>query len=268
MKNFELKDKILLGGIVVLILLLMMSNCSKTKSEREFKEQLRQVNKGIVENSKIIKEKDGQYSKLVNNFNSQKDLLKELKSENKELFKTIKKNDEKILMINKNLITLQGKIDEGFGKWNPTDSNLIDLDLTYPNKEDWFISWKGSVHKKTTFYKGEWSFDTLPLKIVLTETKEGLWNSRLIGPEWLTVSDMEINALDPSGIVDPYVPKQRNIGFILGGGYVRGFDDPVTNNVSLGLGAYYKNHSFIVNGVTNKTIGFNYYYRFITFKKK
>ena len=110
MKGINLKDTILFGGIFALIILLMMSRCENDKMQKELYDQIRETNKEIVKNSKLIKEKDGQYSKLVNNFNTQKDLLKQLKEENKDLYKTIKKNDEKLLMINNTLVTLQKQV--------------------------------------------------------------------------------------------------------------------------------------------------------------
>lgn len=268
MKGINLRDTILFGGIMFLIVLLMMSKCENNKIQKELKDQLRQTNIEIVKNSKLIKEKDGQYSKFVNNFNEQKDLLKQLKEENRDLYKTIKKNDEKLLMINNSIISLQGKMIEGFGKFNPNDSNLIDLKIKYPDDKDWFISWDGSIHKKTAHYKGDWKFGSLPLQIVLTETEKGIWNSRLIGPEWLKVEKMEINAIKPEDIVSPYVPEQRNIGFMFGGGYVKSFATNINNGLSVGAGLFFKNHSFIINGTSTNTIGFNYYYRFVTFKKK
>jgi hypothetical protein len=263
-----MRDKILFGGILVLIFLLIVNHCEKVKLEKDLYEQVRTTNIEVVKNSKLIKEKDGQYAKFVNNFNEQKDLLKQLKEENKDLYKTIKKNDEKLLMINNTLITLDGKVEEGFGKFNPNDSNLIDLKLKYPDDKAWFISWDGSVHKKTAHYKGDWKFGNLPLQIVLTETEKGIWNSRLIGPEWLKVEKMEVNAIKPEDIVSPYVPQPRNYGFILGGGYVKDLNNNPQNGFSVGAGIYFKNSSFIINGMSNNIVGFNYYYRFVTFKKK
>ena len=246
----------------------MLSKCENNKMQKELTEKIIENNKEIVRNSKLIKERDGQYSKLVNNFNTQKDLLKQLKGDNKDLYKLIKKNDEKLLMLGNTLLTLRSEVNQGFGKFNPNDSNLIDLKLKYPNDGDWFISWDGTIHKKTAFYKGEWKFGKLPLQIVLTQTSQGLWNSRLIGPDWLIVDSISVNALKPSEIPTPNEPKPKLHGFILGGGYVRGINSNNVNGLSVGVGYYVKNHSLIVNGTSNNTIGFNYYYKFIKFKKK
>ncbi len=263
-----MKEKFLYVFILILSLLLVFNHCDKINLEKDLSEQIRVNNIEIVKNSKLIKEKDGQYSKFVNNFNEQKDLLNQLKEENKNLYKTLKNNDEKLLMINNSLITLKSKIIEGFGKFNPNDSNLIDLALKYPEEKDWFVSWNGSVHKKTAHYKGDWVFGSLPLQIILTETEKGIWNSRLIGPEWLKVQKMEVNALKPEDIKPPYVPEPRNTGFLIGGGYVKGMNTITQNAISFGVGVYHKSNSLTVNFNSNNTLSFNYYYRFITFKKK
>lgn len=271
MKNINLKDKIVFGIIVILMLLLMLSNCENGKIQKDLYEQMRENNRQLVLNSKLVKEKDGQYSKFVDNFNTQKDLLIQLKNENKDLYKVIKKNDEKLLSITNTVISLKKEIIEGFGKFNPKDSNLINLSLKYPTNDDWFISWDGTVHKKTAYYKGEFSFGKLPLQIVLTETTKGIWNSRLIGPKWLIVDSIEVKALDPKEYNNTPaldILDERKTGFIMGGGFNRSFDKTIPNSLSIGFGVYYKNHSLIMNGTTNKSVGLHYYYRFITYKKK
>ena len=54
---------------------------------------------------------------------------------------------------------------------------------------------------------------------------------------------------------------------MLGGGYIKSFNQGINDGVSIGVGAYFKNHSLLLNGTTNSTVGFNYYYRFTSFKK-
>lgn len=271
MKNINLKDKIIFGVISILIILLMLSNCENGKIQKDLYEQMRENNRQLVQNSKLIKEKDGQYSKFVDNFNTQKDLLNQLKSENEELYKVIKKNDEKLLSITNTIISLKKEVVEGFGKFNPKDSNLINLSLKYPTNDDWFIRWDGTIHKKTAYYKGEFNFGKLPLKIVMTEISKGIWNSRLIGPKWLLVDSIQVEALDPKEYNNSptiNILDERNTGFILGGGFIKSFINTTPNSLSIGMGAYFKNHSLILNGTTNMSVGLNYYYRFITYKKK
>jgi hypothetical protein len=265
MKSLSWKDRIVYGSILILILLLIFSNCRYNKMQEKLYDEITKGNQAIVEMDRIQKEREGQYAKLVNNFLTEKDLSSELKEQNKELHKQIKKNGERLLMMNNSIITLKGQIDEGFGRFNPDDSTVIDLDLKYPNDNDWFVNWYGSIDTKTAFYKGDWKFGKLPLQVILTETERGLWNSRLIGPDWLLVDSIEVKALKPEDIVKPR--EKRNIGFMLGGGYIRDFNPNGKDGISLGVGTYYKNHSLILNGTTNSTVGLSYYYRFNSYKK-
>jgi hypothetical protein len=260
-------NRILLIGIGVLAILLMISNCKNTRLQEKMYEEQQAMNKKIVEMDSTTKEKDGQYAKLVNIYNTERDLIKQLRDENKDLSKLIKDQNERLLMINNTVISLQSQIDNGFGQFNPEDSSLIDLELKYPNDTDWFISWDGSIHTGTAHYNGEWKFGKLPLQVVMTETERGIWKSRLIGPDWLLVDSIDVNSIPPEDMGNK--PELRNLGFVLGGGYIHSFDKNMTPSaVSLGGGLYFKNHSIILNGTTNRTVGLSYYYRFKSFKKK
>lgn len=265
MNSFSWKDRITYGTILVLILLLIFSNCRYNKMQEKLYQEVQKGNKAIVEMDKTKKEADGQYAKLVDNFNTQRDLTKELKEQNKELYKQLKSNNERILMMNNSIVSLKGQIAEGFGQFDSIDSTTINLALKYPNETDWFINWEGSIDTKTAFYKGDWKFGRLPLQVVLTETERGIWNSRLIGPDWLLVDSIDVKALKPEEIVKPR--EKRNFGFMLGGGYIKSFNPNINDGVSIGTGLYYKNHSLLINGTTNMNVGFNYYYRFTSFKK-
>jgi hypothetical protein len=258
-----MKNNVLYGLIVVLILLLLGSAWYNRRQQNKLLEQIQEGNRMILDMDQLTKEGDGQYTKLVNYFNTQKDLNNQLKEQNKELFNLIKKQNERLVMINNTIISLESRVSEGFGKINEKDTNLIDIELIYPSKEDWFISWNGSVNKQNAFYNGKWEFGELPLQIILTETERGMWRSRLVGPDWLKVNSMEVNSLPI-----PIQEKPSNFGFILGGGYINSFDPNGSNGLSVGGGLRFKDHNLIINGTTNREVGFNYYYNIFNFKKK
>jgi uncharacterized membrane-anchored protein YhcB (DUF1043 family) len=255
------KDNFFLGIILLLILVLIFGAWYFSLKQKKLYNQIHESNRLIIEMDKTVKEDDGQYSKLVNYFNTEKDLNNQLKEQNKSLYNLIKKQDEKLLMINNTVISLKNEVSEGFGNFNKIDTNLIDLKLKYPNEDDNFITWNGTINKNTTFYSGEWTFGKLPLQIILTETDRGMWKSRLIGPDWLLVDSMEINSLP-----FPTIDKPKNFSTLVGGGYVKSFNTSNTDAISVGFGLKFKNHNLILNGTTNKTIGFNYYYNVINFK--
>ena len=258
-----MKDKILYGLIITLIILLIFGVWSSRRQQAELYKKIEEGNKMIIDADKTTKEGDGQYAKLVNYFNTEKDLNNQLRDQNKELYKLIKDQDEKLLMINNTVLSLEGQLAEGFGSINKKDTNKIDLKLNYPTEGESFITWNGFVNRKNAFYSGKWEFGKLPLQIVMTETDRGLWKSRLIGPEWLLVDSIEINSLPL-----PVTPKESVFGLVLGGGYYKSFDPNLTNSVFIGGGLKFKDHRFIINATTNKQIGFSYYYDILKLKKK
>lgn len=259
-----MKDRVLYGSIIVLILLLILSTCYHRSQQNKLYEKIEEGNKMIVDMDKTTKEDDGQYTKLVDYFNSEKELNQQLKEENKKLFKLIKKQDEKLLMINNTVISLREQLTEGFGGISQIDTNLIDLKLTYPNDgEETFITWDGQVNRNNAFYSGNWKFGKLPLQVILTETDRGLWKSRLIGPDWILVDSMEINSLPL-----PKIEEKSNFGLMLGGGFINSLDPNGINAVSVGGGVRFKDHKILINATTNKEIGFSYYYNILNFKKK
>lgn len=260
-----MKDKIntilLVGLIIVVILLSWRIGVLKNNNQ----DALDDMKKSIIANDSLKKEKDGQYAKLVDYYTTEKELKNELKKSNEDLYKVIKNQGEKILSLNSAVITLQGKVSEGFGQKDPLDTNKIKLSLKYPDDKDPFINWNGSVDKLSAFYKGDWTFGKLPLQIVMTEEKRGLWNSRLVGPPWLVVDSISVKSLPPS---DYALNEPRKIQFMVGGGYIRSLTSS-TGAISVGGGvSLFGVHNIVLNATSNNYIGINYYYKFNTTKKK
>jgi len=261
MKN--IKDILLISLSIVIIVLLLFGWVKYNQMQKELRDEIDSGNRVILSMDKTTKESQGQYAKLVNYFNTEKDLNKQLKEQNEDLFKLIKNQNERLLMINNSIVTLEGKMTEGFGSINKDDTNRIDLKLDYPNKDNSFITWNGFVNRKTAFYKGEFSFGKLPLQIVLTETERGIWKSRLIGPEWLIVDSMDVNSLPL-----PTPEKINNWGIFFGGGYQKSFNNNITDAFSLSLAAQYKRHMLMLDATTNMQLGLRYLYKIENFKKK
>lgn len=261
MKN--IKDIFLLSLSIIIIVLLLFGWVKYKQMQIELRDEMNSGNKIILSMDKTTKEAQGQYAKLVNYFNSEKDLNRQLKEQNGDLFRLIKNQNERLLMINNTIVTLEGKIVDGFGTINKSDTNKIDLKLNYPNKENSFISWNGFVNKKTAFYKGEFSFSKLPLQIILTETERGIWKSRLIGPEWLIVDSMDINSLPL-----PTPEKISNWSLFFGGGYQKSYRNNIPNAFSLSLAAQYKRHMLVLDATTNMQLGVRYLYKIENFRNR
>lgn len=259
------KDKILVGVIVALILLLIGCHAKNQIDRSKLFDQIEEANKHVIRLDKVKKEVDGQYAKLVDTYKTERELKSELKNRNEKLYKTIKTQKESILMLNKTVVSLKSEKSNGEVTVNHIDSNSLDLNLRYPENDTAFIKWNGSISLLNNKYNGEWSFGKLPIEIVLTETQRGLWNSRLIGPPWLTVDSMTVNSLPKSKIAKENLD---NFGFMLGGGISNSFNINEPNAIRIGGGIYFKNSILLINASTRNIIGLEYYHRFKKIKNK
>lgn len=250
-------NMILLGGLIIVILLLSWKIGVLRDQQQD---ALDEVKKEIIANDSLVKEKEGQYAKLVDYYNTEKDLKNQLKESNKELYKEIKKEQEKIIGLTNAIVSLEKKVDSGKVEVDPLDTNRLNLTLTYPDNKDPFINWKGSIDKVTSYYKGEWTFGKMPIQIVLTEEKRGLWKTRVVGPEWFKLDSLSVNTLPPD-------KKEKTIQFLLGGGYIKSMSN-TPDGISIGGGVnVFGSHNIVVTANTNKEVGLNYYYKIKSFKK-
>lgn len=227
--------------------------------------QLDELKKSIIASDSLTKEANGQYAKLVDYYKTESDLINDLKSNNKKLYHTIKKQEERLLSITSAVISLDRKVSEGFAQTDPLDTNKLNLSLRYPTKNDPFVFWDGWINKNTSAYKGEFSFSKLPIKIILTEETRGIWKSRLVGPDWLTVDSLSILSIPPAEYSQI---KHKNIQWLVGGSYYRGLN--LGNNgigVNLGLNLF-DVHNIIIGANTLQQLSFGYTYKIESFKKK
>jgi len=259
------KDKFYLGLVGILLLILLFLAWRIEGLENDSANSSDDLKKSIIASDSLIKESDGRYAKLVDYYKSEKDLMSEIKGSNADLYAVIKKQDERILNLTSAVITLRSSIDEGFGKINPNDSNLIDIALTYPSETDPFIKWNGSVNRKNAAYRGEWTFGKLPIQIVVTEEKRGTWKHRIVGPDWFIVDSLQVNSIPP----DKYVPEvERKVQFMVGGSYFIPADKSNFGWVGIGAGVnLFTKHNIMVTANTRQEFGVSYYYQFHSLKR-
>jgi uncharacterized membrane-anchored protein YhcB (DUF1043 family) len=260
-----MREKILYGLIITLIIFLVGCGIKNKMEQDALIKEINSGNETIVEMDKVKKEKDGQYAKLVDYFETQKSLNDDLKDSNKELYKQLKKNDEKLLQITNIVATFEGKLEQG--KLEHINDSTFKMDIFYPTKDKWFINWKGNILTKSKSYDGKWIFGDLKLQAVLTETKRGIWNARLIGPDFLKIDSMEIKSLPPEDYVKDE-NKDRKLEFLVGGGYRKSFNPSGSNAVTIGAAVQWKNRSMLlVDAGTDNSVGLKYLYKFKSAKK-
>jgi len=144
--NKDLFYRIFIGAaLVIIIFLAWQARLSQNKAL----EETDALKKSIIASDKLVKEADGRYAKLVNYYNSEKDLKNQLKEQNKELYTVIKDQGERLLSITNTIVSLDSKVTEGFGSIDDVDTNKINVALRYPSKEDPFVFWDGWLNRNT-----------------------------------------------------------------------------------------------------------------------
>lgn len=251
--------------IVILILLLVGAHFKNQFDRNKLNDQLDAANKHVLSLDIVKKEADGRYAKLVDNYQTEKQLNEKVSQVNKELCKDIKKKNEKILMLKEAIVTLESSKSNGEVTVNKQDSSVLDLVLNYPNPDSSFINWNGSISMLDYKYSGEWSFGKLPLQVILTETERGMWNSRLVGPKWLKVDSMQVNSLPKKDIADI---KKNTFGLMGGFGLSSSLDVNQGYAIRVGGGLYFNNEIVILNASTRNILGLEYYHRFGSNKNK
>jgi len=244
------------------VILLSIKTCQVQKdADRETTE----LRKSIIAADRLTKEADGRYSKLVDYYSTNRDLIKELKETNRDLYKKIKENNERLLSITNSIITLDKKVVDGFAKPDPVDTNKLNISLRYPDEKNPFVFWDGWLNRHTAAYRGTFSFGKLPIQVVLTEESRGLWKSRIIGPDWLKVDSMSIKSIPP----EDYIPvKARNIQWLIGGNYAYNLTGGGQGiGLTFGLNLFDR-HNLFVGANTINQFNIGYLYKIKTFKKK
>jgi hypothetical protein len=260
--NKDIFYRILISVMLISLLLMSFHTC---RVQKEAIDETTELKKSILASDKLIKESAGQYSKLVDYYKTEKDLVNDLKRSNSELYKTIKNQGERLLSISSAIVSLDKKVVEGFGQVDPEDTNKLNLSLKYPNEKDPFVFWDGWINKHTAAYKGTFSFGKLPIKVVLTEEKRGLWKSRIIGPEWLNVDSMSVISIPP----EDYIPVEvKKIQWLVGGSYYHGLNS-IGNGIGVNFGVnIFDRHNIIFGANSLQQVSVGYTFKIKTFKKK
>jgi hypothetical protein len=257
-------NKLYLGILGVLSIIIIWLGIKLQITNESNLDAITDLKKSIIESDKLQKEANGQYSKLVDYYSTQSQMLDDLKNSNIQLYNTINKNGEKILSLSSTVLSLKDLISSGSGKIDSIDSSKINFKLTYPDKNSPFITWDGGINRHTAQYLGKWYFGKLPIKVTVTEDSRGLWKHRISGPEWLVVDSLTVKSLPPS----EYNNSTESLINLIGGPSI-GHDLTTSNNfIGIGIGLNLNKHNIILNMFTNNQVNLGYYYTFKTIKKK
>lgn len=241
--------------------IVFMKSCGESNNDSD-KDALM---KEILRLDKTVQESNGSYKKLVDNYNSQKDLMNEVKDFNKDLAKTIKKNDEKLLMVTNAVISFDNKLDNGItvkiGKDSVTGEKTFSFVSRYPSgdkpNDEWFVQYDGKFYEQQQKVDGKWTFNKLKFNVILTEQENGMWATRIDGPDFMKVDSIKVNSLPKSDYNK--VPKFH---LLLGAGYRTLMNLKSTGAITLSGGFEYKTNMVLVDVATNEQIGVTFIRKF------
>ena len=93
-------NKLYLGILGVLSIIIIWLGIKLQITNESNLDAIADLKKSIIESDKLQKEANGQYSKLVDYYSTQSQMLDDLKNSNIQLYNTINKNGEKIICSN------------------------------------------------------------------------------------------------------------------------------------------------------------------------
>lgn len=246
---------------VLAIWIFTMKSCGDSRNDSE-KEALM---KEILKLDKTVQESNGAYKKLVDNFNDQRDLMNEVKAFNKDLAKTIKKNDEKLLMVTNAVISFDNKLDNGItvniGKDSITGEKTFSFVSRYPSgdkpNDEWFVQYDGKFYEEQKKVDGKWTFNKLKFNVILTEQENGMWATRIDGPNFMHADSIKVNSLPKSQYNN--VPKFH---LLIGAGYRTLMNMKDNSAVTLSGGFEYNKTIVLVDASSNEMVGVTFIRKF------
>lgn len=235
-RTIKMKNSIIIGLSAGILVLLLAFFCDRSKREKELQSLKELYKKEVLKNDSLVKVNEMQYRKLVADTLTIRELEKEIKELGIELSakpKIIEKIVFKPIEIEK-----------------PTDSISIEEDnLTiedyYPQKENYFVKYLNKTNLTTKEGTSTFYFSPVPISIVISQRDDGIFQSDIKSPEWLTVEAVDILAIPMEH------PKIDKFGVLVGVGIGRDFEKYETYG-RFSVGVRYKTLYLDVGGGTNK----------------
>lgn len=181
MKNLLTNNLTLILGIFIFILL-YIGKCSSDKENENLKAQL---NKEVLRNDSLVKISDGQYRKYVADTLTLSQLKKEIKNLG------VKVDNPKTIT---KIVYMPKEVEKQIDGVVVKDS-MIFIEDYYPQKENHFLKYTSKINIKTVKGDSKFQFQPKKLNLVVSQTNDGLWQTNIIGDEWLEIASLDVKSL-------------------------------------------------------------------------
>lgn len=194
---------------------------------------------------------EGLYRKIISDTMTKQQLMELIKQKTPEVYLQIK--DSKSKPVSSTNIQIKPTEKKTEVSIHAKDS-IVELVSKYPDNKDPFIKHTLNVVKhvdKYSIQNAKWEFSELPIDLVVTEERNGIYKTYINGPEWLQVTNVKVNSLPIK------TTKQNNFGVIVGGGLGYQINTQKTF-MSANVGIRYKTSYFLGGLQTNKYVTLSY----------
>lgn len=235
--------KLSTNTILIIIILLLMAgmfgiayyyNKKLDKSDAKYKLE-------VLRADKLERINDTQYRKLVADSLSKRDLAKIIDSLEFEL-----DNVEPITVTEIQLVPEY--IEKPIDSISVKDSIVSIVDFYPKNDENYFLKYSNQFSLRTNKGIGKFEFQPIDISIVLSQREDGIFQSDIKVPPFLTVGKVDIQSrpLEDNA-------EKDNFGFLLGVGYMQRYSDDV-EGIRVSGGIRYK-RLYLNVGVSSYGIG-------------
>lgn len=191
-------SKLLEIGKYIAIILLLAFLYSKLNNKDNLLSDLER--KMQIERDSLKEHYEGRYSKLIDDYNTEKSLNKDLKEHNKKLYDEIKDSNDRIVSLTKTVLKLKDgtKVITLPEPIKEKDT----LSFYYPNKDSSFVTHTLMFENLKTI-RSNWEFKPIKLDMVVTETEKGIFKVDIDTEKFIEVSSFEMKSLPMTPITRP-----------------------------------------------------------------
>jgi hypothetical protein len=201
--------------LLIVLIVIMGYNTIKNTFFKDTSEYDR-LRREIITSSELVKLTEGRYEKLLNDYNSEKDLLKQLKESNKLLYENVRKSNEKVIAVTRTMLGFKKKIDSIILN-KPLSESIKDkdtLEFYYPTRTSPLIK-HSLLFTSDLTAESYWDFTPTPLDLVITETERGIYKANIGSNPYVKISSLDVDTL-------PFETKKDKDGWSYGAGIWRG----------------------------------------------
>lgn len=197
--------------VYIIIILLLIGGAFAGKQYYEDKLDKRDLayKDLVLENDVLTKVNETQYTKLVDDT------------------KTIKDLEERVEWLGFELIKKPKVIYETIIEYEPVEKPIDDVEVEdgiltindfYPSKEDPFIEYTTKYNFELDEGISNWKLNPTNISIIISQRDDGIWKSDIKVPEYMKVGEVTINAVPLD------IPEIDKFGWLLGVSYGKNFE--------------------------------------------